>query len=512
MPIDGSNSQTSSDVIISGGDVLTSADYIIISGDPPFEPGVIMSFTPVFNVQLNRFYFFESDIVIQPAFDVSITSTPTLQAVFAFQPEFNNRLDSKSFLKTNIYISPAFMSNLSSDIGLSVAFKIQPNMSGPDLEYREAFASRMSFSPSFVISDKLHNVTFSISSRFNMRDTAFTGLMDWLEFDTEDRIWNRSRWYKLKMLIRSTFSPKMIFNKAIDDWLHWDVDGLRWNFNRWFRINLSYISRKISWFLKTGKLYLEIWLQIKERYKKPNEQPVRWTFQSNLSYEIKKPYYIGFFLKLPTWQHRRPKFLRILRFVIDPLVDVMNVNHMVSTRHYNIDTSPGQELDRLGIWIGENRQIFPPINDAWFTWDDKKHTGWNRAYWRDANNPQSGMFELPDPIFRLLLKAKIIANHWDGSIPQLYDIWFTMFGGTFGLAVVDNLNMTMFAYIAAKENDSVLHAILRDEKLPIHPTGVRTTWQLISQNGPVFAWIHGHGPVISGFWDVARWNDFDYDE
>ena len=49
---------------------------------------------------------------------------------------------------------------------------------------------------------------------------------------------------------------------------------------------------------------------------------------------------------------------------------------------------------------------------------------------------------MDDETYRLALKAKIAANHWDGKIGSLQEIWKDLFpGGTIG--IIDNQDMTM---------------------------------------------------------------------
>lgn len=89
--------------------------------------------------------------------------------------------------------------------------------------------------------------------------------------------------------------------------------------------------------------------------------------------------------------------------------------------NFDIDDAIGIQLDTLGTIIGRNRTLhFQPISGASPTLDDET--------------------------YRLVLKAKIAMNNWDGTIPKIYEIWDNIFTDI-QLKIQDNQNMSFNAYI-----------------------------------------------------------------
>ena len=86
---------------------------------------------------------------------------------------------------------------------------------------------------------------------------------------------------------------------------------------------------------------------------------------------------------------------------------------------FDIDYAVGIQLDILGIIIGQNRII------------DFEPTGYS---------PASNILE--DEDYRILLKAKIIKNHWKGSIQGLYSVWSILIPGS-QIVIIDNQDMSM---------------------------------------------------------------------
>lgn len=65
----------------------------------------------------------------------------------------------------------------------------------------------------------------------------------------------------------------------------------------------------------------------------------------------------------------------------------------------------------------------------YFEWG-REAVGWARGSWKGLYDPETGMVRLPDETYRLLLKAKIGANRWDGTVPGAYEVWESAFADT----------------------------------------------------------------------------------
>lgn len=131
-------------------------------------------------------------------------------------------------------------------------------------------------------------------------------------------------------------------------------------------------------------------------------------------------------LLVPSEHAGRPNFIAALTALVQGQVDANNVTQQLA-QAFDLDTAIGWFLDRIGERVGVSRLISEPLGNVWFSWDISG-LGWEQASW--AAEPPSGaqLVALDDEHYRLLLKARVAANYWDGTIPGAYAAWETMFG------------------------------------------------------------------------------------
>ena len=156
----------------------------------------------------------------------------------------------------------------------------------------------------------------------------------------------------------------------------------------------------------------------------------------------------------------KPDYLQSVTVSLQPGVDGQNLLAGM-TALFDLDRAVGQQLDYVGQWIGPTRYlsegldvyfgwsetVAPPAfawGDAAAGWDqggwygyppfvppppnpDNQFPGWGVGVWREANSPSSAIVALDDPHYRILLKATVVANYWDGTIPGAYKAWNTLF-------------------------------------------------------------------------------------
>lgn len=82
---------------------------------------------------------------------------------------------------------------------------------------------------------------------------------------------------------------------------------------------------------------------------------------------------------------------------------------------FDLDLAIGAQLDAVGRWVGLDRKVSTPISNVYFS-HDIDGLGFDLGVWQGPFDPDSGLTELDDETYRLLLRAKIGANHWDGSL------------------------------------------------------------------------------------------------
>lgn len=167
-----------------------------------------------------------------------------------------------------------------------------------------------------------------------------------------------------------------------------------------------------------------------------------------------------------------PRFLASLAAAIQPFADQL-VNLQALPTLFDLDTAVGVQLDAVGLWIGKTRQLAIPITNVFFTWDTVS-LGWNQAVWQGPFDPTGSITVLGDPLFRLLLKAEVAANQWDGSIPQAYADLIKLFA-PLTIKIKDNENMSMI-FTLTGTTDAVTKALFTTGALTLRPAGVSATY------------------------------------
>lgn len=210
------------------------------------------------------------------------------------------------------------------------------------------------------------------------------------------------------------------------------------------------------------------------------------------------------YLNLITTQHRdRPKYIATVTTGVQPQVEEQAALEALEAS-FDIDTATGVQLDILGLWIGRSRFVDVPLTGVYFSWNETAAVGWGVGVWRGAFDPNNGLVVLPDENYRVLLRAKIAANSWDGSIPAAYRIWDQAFNGNNALIIQDNQDMTMSVGIVGTSLDSVTRALLLGGYLPLKPEGVKIREFFFGVNdGPFFAW-NVSNDALQG-WGTGSW-------
>lgn len=200
----------------------------------------------------------------------------------------------------------------------------------------------------------------------------------------------------------------------------------------------------------------------------------------------------------------KPKFMQMVAASLQPIADMLALYQQMPIL-YDIDSAVGTQLDVLGQWIGITRLLDNPLAGVYFAFDTA-NVGWDQGVWQGEFDPSSGLVSLPDDFYRILLKVRIINNHWDGSKPQAYLIASTVFaqiGYTFFME--DKSDMTMnLGLVGSGPPTPIAQGLLASGKFNIKPAGVHIAAYLSqSVPGPIFA-FDLDTPNFAGF-DTGGW-------
>lgn len=142
----------------------------------------------------------------------------------------------------------------------------------------------------------------------------------------------------------------------------------------------------------------------------------------------------------------KPLFFQHVDLSTRPLLDTStSLNSLITA--FDIDTAVGVQLDILGEWIGRTRYVSVPISGIYFSWDTDG-LGFDQGVWQGPYDPDNGYTALSDETYRVILKAKIAINSWNGQNDTLPPILDTALEGSgLRMQIVDNQNMTISIWV-----------------------------------------------------------------
>jgi len=198
----------------------------------------------------------------------------------------------------------------------------------------------------------------------------------------------------------------------------------------------------------------------------------------------------------------RPKFSAMVAAVAQCFVDQQNVVNGLSVA-FDLDTAIGAQLDIVGLWIGITRNVKTPLG-VYFSFDTAG-LGFDQGNWQGPFDPSAGLTSMDDPTYRTLLRAKIAANSWDGTIPAAAAAYANLFGGSgSNIFIQDNQDMTMTVGISGTIPSALLVALVSGGYLPLRPEGVLANYVFSSVNNTPLFGFDVQNQYISGF-DVGSW-------
>lgn len=182
------------------------------------------------------------------------------------------------------------------------------------------------------------------------------------------------------------------------------------------------------------------------------------------------------YTQLITSEHAdKPKFSAMVAAVAGAFVNSQNFLSSMPDA-FDLDEAVGSQLDILGLWIGVSRRIKVPVSNVYFSWDTAG-VGWDQGVWLQSTDASSTISVLDDDTYRLVLRAKIGANNWDGTIITAAPILSEIFGdsGTY-VQIRDNGDMSFTAYILGPKPSALKMALISGGYIPIKPAGVTANY------------------------------------
>lgn len=203
---------------------------------------------------------------------------------------------------------------------------------------------------------------------------------------------------------------------------------------------------------------------------------------------------------IPLANRQKPKFSSTIKLITTP---PEKLQQTFKIQDFDIDMANGKQLDIIGEWVGISRFITIPLL-IYFSFDDV-NLGFDKGFWQGEYDSNKELKELDDESYRILLKAKIAINHWDGTNETLPEIYRRVFDNTdTNVFHVDNFDMSMSIYYVGKILNPILKSIIKNDYLNIKPAGVRIKHLTISLDNTSLFGFDIENKYITGF-DSGSW-------
>lgn len=175
---------------------------------------------------------------------------------------------------------------------------------------------------------------------------------------------------------------------------------------------------------------------------------------------------------LITLEHiSKPNFVEMVKETTQPFVDIIQFLGLIPTTYYDIDVAIGVQLDTLGLLIGV---------------------------------PRPGGFS--DDYYRIILKVRILNNHWQCNKPSAYELANELFSGLgFSFFIEDHADLSItLGVIGSGVPSGEIITLLTGGYMDVKPVTIRIAgYAYQSGSGPIFA-FDIENTSFAGF-DVGSW-------
>ncbi len=159
------------------------------------------------------------------------------------------------------------------------------------------------------------------------------------------------------------------------------------------------------------------------------------------------------YLDLIVPEHRKPKLLQWLNCLLKKVQEIEQCAETINIC-FDLSNAQGKQLDILGELIGRQREL---------TFQPEKNV--------------SSILE--DDMYRTILKAKISINHWNGTIPSIYELWGNLFPD-YQLYIKDNQDMSMDVVVVGNLTSLEKNLVHNGYIVP-RPEGVKQNTETASE-------------------------------
>ncbi|MDI2595034.1 DUF2612 domain-containing protein [Pseudomonas sp. 681] len=206
--------------------------------------------------------------------------------------------------------------------------------------------------------------------------------------------------------------------------------------------------------------------------------------------------------KITSEHSDKPKYMAMVQVVAQCFLDAGLASSALPAV-FDLDSALDAQLDNVGEWIGITRNVSTPLSNVYFALDTAG-LGFDQGAWRGPFDPDTGITTLDNDTYRTLLRAKIGANQWDGTLGQSKAILDLVFSGDTFVFIQDNQDMTITIGVVGQQPTALELALLTGGHIPIKPQSVGVSYYIVPTNdGPLFG-FDVTNQYVAGF-DQGSW-------
>jgi hypothetical protein len=198
----------------------------------------------------------------------------------------------------------------------------------------------------------------------------------------------------------------------------------------------------------------------------------------------------------------KPKYMAMVAAVAQCFLDAGNTA-LALPGVFDLDAATSAQLDVDGLWVGISRNVDTPLTGVYFALDTDG-LGLDQGAWKGPFDPDTGITTLDDDTYRTLIRAKVGANAWNGTLEQSRAILDRVFSEDTYVFIQDNQDMTLTVGVVGRQPTALQLALLTGGYIKIKPQSVGVDYYVLpTEDGPLFGFDITNS-YIAGF-DAGNW-------
>ena len=208
---------------------------------------------------------------------------------------------------------------------------------------------------------------------------------------------------------------------------------------------------------------------------------------------------LEYYLDLVTSEYTsKSKAMATISAVVEPYVDVISFCQNLYT-YFILDNAVGDQLDKLGAWIGATRDVTQALTNVYFSLDSET-LGLDQGSMQGPKDPDTGIVKLPDDIYLNIINLYRFLYHKPCTIPILHQALDQFFPGV-NLVIQNMGDNTIFYGLTSQPSSGLVAQLFKQGYFSFAPAGCNVIGNVISSTDTTVVPFFGldlETSVISG--------------